>query len=410
MTDNKFFFLPTSVFSELKLGVLIIGFIAGLNFLFSCSSLHTKKNHDSLKAQQTMGYIVPADSVKPPEQLIVYSSRVIVSGKPNTITVPDCCKGQLFTRFPEKIGLEDDQTKTIGGISALFIARSITADKKGTLWFATIGGVSCYDGETLTYYTEKEGLCNNVVDDILEDRNGTMWFSTGNGKISTYDGNSFSNSRLGTNAVLCMYEDKAGNIWFSGYDGVRRYDGMNYTLYTKKQGLSENSVYSMLEDKNGNIWFATWGGGATCYNGKTFIHFTTANGLCNNKVWSMLEDKNGNIWFGSYGSGISCYNGKVFQSITTTSGLVNDTVNSIFQDRAGNLWFGTENGLSEISAEHLRELQDSNKNFYPLKKNMFRNYGNHDGFKGACCTNAVGEDSKGNIWWGTSDGLICFHP
>ena len=40
---------------------------------------------------------------------------------------------------------------------------SILEDSHGNLWFGTDGGgVSKYDGETFTHFTEKEGLSNNI--------------------------------------------------------------------------------------------------------------------------------------------------------------------------------------------------------------------------------------------------------
>ncbi|MBK6381116.1 MAG: hypothetical protein IPF72_16110 [Chitinophagaceae bacterium] len=35
---------------------------------------------------------------------------------------------------------------------------SVAEDKTGNLWFGTWGGVSKYDGQAFTNYTEKEGL------------------------------------------------------------------------------------------------------------------------------------------------------------------------------------------------------------------------------------------------------------
>ena len=39
-------------------------------------------------------------------------------------------------------------------------------------------GVSMYDGETFTHFTQKEGLSNNAVHSILEDSHGNLWFGT----------------------------------------------------------------------------------------------------------------------------------------------------------------------------------------------------------------------------------------
>ena len=43
----------------------------------------------------------------------------------------------------------------------------IFEDKKGNLWFGTMGkGVARYDGNILTYFSTKDGLCGNTVASI----------------------------------------------------------------------------------------------------------------------------------------------------------------------------------------------------------------------------------------------------
>lgn len=54
--------------------------------------------------------------------------------------------------------------------------------------------------------------------------------------------------------VGCELQDKAGNLWFStGGEGVYRYDGISFTNFTTKDGLSSNDVSAITQDKSGNI-------------------------------------------------------------------------------------------------------------------------------------------------------------
>jgi ligand-binding sensor domain-containing protein len=104
-------------------------------------------------------------------------------------------------------------------------------------------------------------------------------------------------------------QDKNGNIWFSNWDGVYRYDGKSFTSFTKKDGLSGDMVTRIIEDKKGNLWFG--GAGLSRYDGKSFTRFTTKDGLITQRVWSIWEDKTGNLWIGGDG-GSSLYDGKTF--------------------------------------------------------------------------------------------------
>jgi signal transduction histidine kinase len=58
------------------------------------------------------------------------------------------------------------------------------------MWFSTLGGVSCYDGETFTNYTQEDGLASDQVFRVFEDSLGYMWFATWAG-INRYDGEVF---------------------------------------------------------------------------------------------------------------------------------------------------------------------------------------------------------------------------
>ena len=98
---------------------------------------------------------------------------------------------------------------------------SILQDKNGNFWFGTFGGgVTKYDWQNFTHFTDKEGLSNNSVLSIMEDESGNLWIGTLGGGVNKYDGNSF-------------------------------------TYFTEKEGLSNNFVLSTLEDSSGNLWFGT---------------------------------------------------------------------------------------------------------------------------------------------------------
>jgi ligand-binding sensor domain-containing protein len=61
---------------------------------------------------------------------------------------------------------------------------SIREDKNGTLWFATMGGVSRYDGTGFKTFTTEQGLADNYVMNITEDENRNIWFGTIGGGIA----------------------------------------------------------------------------------------------------------------------------------------------------------------------------------------------------------------------------------
>jgi len=286
---------------------------------------------------------------------------------------------KCFTHFTEKEGLCNN------------IVYSILQDKSGNLWFGTYdNGVSKYDGKLFTHFTENEGLSNNRVLSILQGFSGNIWFGTDAG-VNKYDGISFTHFTdevLKENSIYSILRDNKGNLWFGTYGGgVLKYDGITYTKFTEKEGLSNNIVYCILQDKKGNLWFGTNGGGVSKYDGKTFTHFTEKEGLSNNIVYCMLQDKKENLWFGTYGGGVTKYDGKTFTHFTEKEGLSNNVVLSILQDNNENLWFGTYGaGVTKYNGKtftHFTEREGlSNNNVYSIL-----------------------QDRAGNLWFGTRFGL-----
>jgi two-component sensor histidine kinase/ligand-binding sensor domain-containing protein len=66
---------------------------------------------------------------------------------------------------------------------------------------------------------------------------------------------------LASRSVYCAVKDKNGFIWFGTKNGLNRYDGKNFKLFTTKDGLSHDLVFNIeLSDNNllliqyGNQW------------------------------------------------------------------------------------------------------------------------------------------------------------
>lgn len=169
-------------------------------------------------------------------------------------------------------------------ISGNFITKAtswtITEDKAGNMWFSTNGfGAYKYDGQSFTQYSEKDGLTNNEVDQILKDSDGNIWFGTRFGGVSRFDGEEFTtfsqrDNVIGNDEVCEIYEDSQGNIWMSseGY-GVYRYAGETFTNFSKDQGLGVRAVQAIFEDREGRFWVGG-GGGLYRFDGERFHNIT----------------------------------------------------------------------------------------------------------------------------------------
>ncbi|MEM7040151.1 MAG: two-component regulator propeller domain-containing protein, partial [Bacteroidota bacterium] len=69
---------------------------------------------------------------------------------------------------------------------------TIYEDGKGNIWFGDRdAGIWKYDGNSMTNYTQKDGLTDDFAQSIFEDKNGELWFGMGNGHVFKFNGKTF---------------------------------------------------------------------------------------------------------------------------------------------------------------------------------------------------------------------------
>ena len=199
-----------------------------------------------------------------------------------------------------------------------------------------------------------DGLPSPVVQDMLEDRKGNLWIATLIGEgICRYDGGTFTvftpDDGLPDASALALAEDREGALWISAYSGgLARYDGETFTVFTRADNLPAGRVQSMLVDRDGNIWFATDLGGVGRYDGECFERFTIDDGLVESWARGIFEDRDGVLWLGAM-NGLRRYDsrrddGEAFAEYISVPGMVDGQVKTIVQAQNGDLWFGTRKG------------------------------------------------------------------
>lgn len=58
-----------------------------------------------------------------------------------------------------------------------------------------------------------------------------------------------------------IFQDKDGFIWIGTDDGLVKYDGQDFKLFSTDEGLRSNFVIAINQARNGDILVGTWGGG-----------------------------------------------------------------------------------------------------------------------------------------------------
>ncbi len=159
--------------------------------------------------------------------------------------------------------------------------------------------------------------------------------------------------------VRSMAQDRKDCLWLGTDDGLTKYDGKYFSHYTKDQGLNNNLILNVFVDSKDNIWFGSFGGGVMKFDGKYLYSFTDKNGLIHSVVNVIYEDKEGRMWFGTAG-GLSVYDGQSFINYTTDNGLVQNYIRSIVQDGTGRIWISTNSGgISILDGESFTNISES---------------------------------------------------
>jgi hypothetical protein len=243
-----------------------------------------------------------------------------------------------------------------------------------------------------TTYTTDDGLSSNITTSVIQDKQGVIWVSSTQG-LTRYDGNHWEvyTDSLGDIHISCSARDKQDSLWFgTGREGAYEYTETGWRSFNPgntDKGLPGEQIVSILVDNRGNIWFATVGNvgqrtapipyGVTRYNGTDWTSY-----LDRTNVTTIFQDNQDNLWFGT-NVGVIRYDGSNWQTFTTENGLVDNYVIAICQDNQGNMWFGTwADGVSRYDGKEWRT-------FYP-----------EDGLM-SDAIHCMLKDSKGNLWFGS---------
>lgn len=107
--------------------------------------------------------------------------------------------------------------------------------------------------------------------------------------------------------ITSIYQDKKGFMWFGGYNGLYRYDGLEliHFVYDPKDTttIGDNKITCIIEDSEDNLWIGTQNGLNILHlDENIFTRVTEENfGLPNSFIMNIYMDSNQVIWLGAFG-------------------------------------------------------------------------------------------------------------
>lgn len=206
---------------------------------------------------------------------------------------------------------------------------------------------------------------------------------------------------LPSTTITAIARDRKGYLWVATWDGVARYDGVNFHVWRHEaddpRSLPGNIVQALHIDAQDRIWVATENGGVSMMGPRRdgFVHYRKADYplLGSDDVFA-ITSRGDDVWFGTYDAGLTRLDGRgqmhnYSQQLPAHDGLPSNTVLSLAFDARGTLWIGTLAGLARHDRNGFKRVSTP---------------GGDDAM--VYSVSVVGDE----VWAGTSQGAFRWRP
>ena len=302
-------------------------------------------------------------------------------------------KDKIFIGTNSGVDILDKETGIIKNISTElsgYAAFSLYVDDD-FLWVGTGNGIdkinlNDYSVENCRYIYESANIEDYYYTAaITKDSEGIMWFGLAeNGGLvsfnpSTNEVKSYRSSEekgsLSDNSIICITEDKEGQIWIGTTGGINilNKETDSFKLISAEDGLSNNTIYGILLDEITNdVWVSTNLGVERIIinNDSIFVQENIKNTEFNNNAY--LRTSTGEFVFGGI-DGLYIFEPSKAVENNYIPSLKFDTfkVNGIEINNFENI--SIEENNNSLSIKLFTTIYDNSKNtkfFYTIDKNL----------------------------------------
>lgn len=296
--------------------------------------------------------------------------------------------GERFVTFSQTDGLISD------------IVMAIHRSPEGGLWLGSYGDGACLlKNDSITYLTTREGLLHNTVWCVHTDRQDRVWFGTDIG-ISKYDKTGITNYTSPSpneylERVTAIHEDQQGRLWFGIVNGITVYENDRFLPKDELPPFPGTRVRGIFESENGDLWFCAENGLIRTTN-EGYRLYNIPNDFKNSVFYNGLEDHNGRVWVGTKGGLFTLENDEL-KPVVFSDGFGSNTINFLQQGLENSLYVGTNNGLFVIDLDAFHRDETVNVEHFTDQEGLASL---------ECNQNAVYLNPNGQLWFGTTEGLI----
>lgn len=180
---------------------------------------------------------------------------------------------------------------------------SVTEDSNGHLWLGTLSGVLRLKDTVVHYFSQRNGLSNNII--------------------------------------YALKTDKEGNVWLgSDGQGIFRYSGGPFISIDESFGLADKQVTAIAGNKNGAIYFGTYSGKLSEYIPGQPIKNINISAQVSTMISGMVMQGQ-QLWIGTRGQGLFCYeNGRLRKIPETSLHPYGFSISALYLDSRNRLWVG----------------------------------------------------------------------
>ena len=284
---------------------------------------------------------------------------------------------------------------------------AIEEDAFGRYWFGTTSGISVYDpakNKVQFYNRSKDGI-GNEISFIESDHQGNIWIGTNGYGLFRFDlkNKKFNydiqiNNKLHSNGIItALALDGKNRLWIGNMDRLVVWDGESkeVSFFTQENGLAGSWISTVFCDKDNNLWIGSEEKpGLTKYNSRTG-RFRIINIGESYVPRTITQTSDLKIWIGSTNGLLALKNDSVISILNENNGLLSNDIKMLQPEGENFLYIGTNFGLNRLN------LTDSS----------LASFTRRNGFSGTIShANASINDSNGNLWFGTANGVIMLSP